>query len=47
MKGWRKLKGHQYEGTFDIYYKLKGSMLTTNVEDIRKVDLKKTAENHV
>ncbi|MCY9515038.1 stalk domain-containing protein [Paenibacillus apiarius] len=44
MKGWRKLKGHQYEGAFEIYYMLDGSMMTTNVKDIRKVDLKKKVQ---
>ncbi|WP_053374404.1 stalk domain-containing protein [Paenibacillus sp. FJAT-27812] len=41
MKGWRLLKGHEYEGKLEIYYKLNGTIVSTQVKDIQKVDLKK------
>ncbi|MEI7025541.1 stalk domain-containing protein [Paenibacillus sp. y28] len=42
--GWQVLKGHEYEGRFEIYFEVDGSILKTKVEDIRDIDLDQTVE---
>lgn len=44
FKGWRKLKGHPYEGSFDIYFTYDGKILSAHTVDIRKIDLKKKVQ---
>lgn len=40
-KGWQVLKGHKYEKTARILFQYDGQILSTKIEDIRKVDLNK------
>ncbi|MCR8645139.1 copper amine oxidase N-terminal domain-containing protein [Paenibacillus sp. N1-5-1-14] len=40
-KGMFKLKGHEFEHVANIYYRVEGSMLRVESEDIREVDLNK------
>ena len=44
MDGWQKLRGHEYEGIAEIYYKLNGSIQNVQVKDIRTFDLNKVVE---
>lgn len=41
MKGWQLLKGHKYEGKLEIYYKVNGTIVSTQVKNIQKIDLNK------
>ncbi|SFD32138.1 hypothetical protein [Clostridium uliginosum] len=44
MEGWQKIKGHEYEGIVEIYYKLNGNIQSIQVKNIRNVDLNKVVE---
>ncbi|WP_068776026.1 copper amine oxidase N-terminal domain-containing protein [Paenibacillus sp. FJAT-26967] len=39
MNGWNLLKGHPYEDMTEIYYQVNGSMILTQVKDIRNMDM--------
>lgn len=41
MKGWSILKGHPYEKSIRVYFKINGSNVQIYTKDIRKVDLNK------
>ncbi|MFF2092884.1 stalk domain-containing protein [Paenibacillus sp. NPDC058174] len=41
MAGWRVLVGHEYADVARIYFKANGTIITTKVVDIRKVDYNK------
>ncbi|MFC9707067.1 copper amine oxidase N-terminal domain-containing protein [Paenibacillus sp. NPDC056933] len=41
MKGWNILKGHPYEKSIRVYFKVDGTTVQIHTKDIRKVDLNK------
>ncbi|GIP35217.1 stalk domain-containing protein [Paenibacillus sp. J2TS4] len=44
MAGWQLLKGHEYEDLVEIYYKINGTILSTQMHEIREVDLNEIIE---
>ncbi|MFD0868589.1 Copper amine oxidase N-terminal domain [Chlamydia abortus] len=44
MEGWQLLKGHEYEDLVEIYYRINGTILYTQMHEIREVDLNQVVE---